>query len=95
MHVAGIRQTVQAIKLTKNCMRTNDVDTVRFKFKYGVEIVSKGTQVMMTEGNTKAIGVITAVYPMSQPPTDLVDKFTKCDNKAGLITSTAPTATQQ
>jgi len=51
---------VQAVKLNDlKCMRTNDVACVRFKFKYGVEIVNKGAQIMMTEGNTKAIGIIT------------------------------------
>jgi hypothetical protein len=66
-------------------MRTNDTATVRFKFKYGVEIINEGAQVMMTEGNTKAVGVITKIYPMNNPPTDIVDRFMKCDNRAGAI----------
>ena len=70
MQIGGIRQAVQAI-LPGTILRSDDVATVRFKFKQGVEIVNQGTQVMLTEGTTKAIGVITAVYPFSKPPPDL------------------------
>lgn len=56
-------------------MRTNDVGTIRFKFKYGVEFVEEGQQIMIREGSTKAVGVITKVFPMNDPPEDLSDRF--------------------
>jgi len=46
-------------------MRTGDEGTIRFKFKYGVEFVEQGAKIMVREGNTKAFGYISKVYPMN------------------------------
>jgi GTPase len=43
---------------SNNCMRANDQGVIRFKFKYGVEFIEKGSQIMVREGNTKAFGYI-------------------------------------
>lgn len=86
LHIGGIRSTVQAVKVHHNentCMRTGDEGTIRFKFKYGVEFVEKNAKIMVREGNTKAYGYITRIYPMNEPPKDLVDKFTANDAKVG------------
>ena len=68
-----------------NCMRANDQGIIRFKFKYGVEFIEKGAKIMVREGNTKAFGYISEVYPMNSPPSDLVDNFTSSDAKLGLM----------
>lgn len=76
MHIGGVRQTVQAVQLQDmECMRPNDKGTIRFKFKYGVEFIEVGDKIMLREGNTKAFGQIQKIYPMNQPPADLVDNF--------------------
>jgi len=64
-------------------MRTGDEGIIRFKFKYGVEFVEKGAKIMVREGNTKAFGSITKVYPMNAPPDDLIDNFTANDTPVG------------
>jgi len=64
-------------------MRTGDEGIIRFKFKYGVEFIEKDAKIMVREGNTKAFGFITRVYPMNDPPTDLVDNFTANDAQVG------------
>ena len=64
-------------------MRTGDEGIIRFKFKYGVEFIEKGAKIMVREGNTKAFGAIIKVYPMNQPPEDLVDNFTANDARVG------------
>ena len=73
------------------CMRANDQGTIRFKFKYGVEFVEKGAKIMIREGNTKAFGQISHVYPMNDPPKDLVDNFTVNDAKVGMHAKTKVT----
>ena len=68
LHIGGIRSTVQAVKVQNqdtSCMRTGDEGTIRFKFKYGVEFVEQGAKIMVREGNTKAFGYISKVYPMN------------------------------
>ena len=67
-------------------MRTNDQGRIRFKFKYGVEFIEKNDKVMIREGNTKAFGHISEIFPMHSPPKDLVDKFTINDAKIGGVT---------
>ena len=62
-------------------LRTNDKGRIRFKFKYGVEYIEKGDKIMLREGNTKAFGHILKIYPMNDPPKDLVDNFKNNDEK--------------
>ena len=70
VHMGGVRQTVQVIKIfNKNVLRAGDEDTIRFKFRYGVELIEKGSKLMIREGNTKCLGHITKVYPMTENPT--------------------------
>lgn len=77
LHIGGVRQTVQAVQLlTADVMRPNDKGVIRFKFKYGVEVVELGAKIMVREGSTKAFGEIKDIYPMNAPPTDLTDTFT-------------------
>jgi GTPase len=39
-------------------MRMGDKGDIRFKFKYGVEVVQAGDKIMIREGGTKAFGEI-------------------------------------
>ena len=76
IHMGGVRQTVQAVKIfTKNVMRAGDEDIIRFKFKYGVELIEVGAKLMIREGNTKCLGHVTKVYPMGENPFDMEKKF--------------------
>jgi GTPase len=69
LHIEGVRQTVQAVKVEeKGSMRTGDSGVIRFKFKYGVEYIEKNAKIMVREGSTKCFGYVTKVYPMLQPP---------------------------
>jgi len=95
LHIGGVRQTVQAVRVTRlpksndnddnlNHMRNGDSGVIRFKFKYGVELVEQGAKIMVREGNTKAFGFIKDVYPMNSPPKDLVDAYIIPDSKKDL-----------
>jgi len=46
-------------------MRSNDKGRIRFKFKYGVEMIEKGDKVMIREGTTQATGHIIEAFPMN------------------------------
>jgi len=52
-------------------MRTGDSGVIRFKFKYGSELIEPGARIMVREGSTKAFGYIKRVFPMTAPPADL------------------------
>ena len=67
--MGGVRQTVQALKIfNKNVLRAGDEDIIRFKFRYGVELIEKGDKLMIREGNTKCLGHVTEAYPMNINP---------------------------
>lgn len=67
--MGGVRQTVQALKIfNKNVLRAGDEDIIRFKFRYGVELIEKGSKLMIREGNTKCLGHVTEAYPMNFNP---------------------------
>jgi len=67
--MGGVRQTVQVIKIfNKNVLRAGDEDIIRFKFRYGVELIEKGSKLMIREGNTKCLGHISQIYPMTENP---------------------------
>ena len=80
LHMGGVRSTVQAVSITKegkqdgdgeHHLRNGDSGIIRFKFKYGVELIDKGAKLMVREGNTKAFGFVKETFPMNQPPSDL------------------------
>jgi hypothetical protein len=67
--MGGVRQTVQALKIfNKNVLRAGDEDIIRFKFRYGVELIEKGSKLMIREGNTKCLGHVTEAYSMNINP---------------------------
>ncbi len=67
--MGGVRQTVQALKIfNKSVLRAGDEDFIRFKFRYGVELIEKGSKLMIREGNTKCLGHVTEAYPMNINP---------------------------
>ena len=62
-------------------MRAGDEDIIRFKFKYGVELIEVGAKLMIREGNTKCLGHVTKVYPMGENPFDMEKKFQGADKE--------------
>lgn len=75
IHIGGVRQTVEAVKLDKDCLRVGDTGNILFKFKYGVEIVKYNQQLILREGATKAVGFITNVYGMNIPQDEVINHF--------------------
>lgn len=80
IHTGGIRATIQAVQVgaTKDgIMRSNEEGVIRFKFKYGVEYIEEGAKILMRETTTQGFGIVNKIFPMMDPPEDLVDRFTK------------------
>ena len=66
MHCGVIRQAVMIESLPKDLLRTGDKGIVRFKFMYNAEYITNGLTVLLREGRTKILGVITKVYDSNE-----------------------------
>lgn len=76
MHVGGIRQTAQVVCIKdQDCLRTGDNGEVLFKLQYGVEIINQGEKLMLREGATRAVGIITQTFPLKTPVEDVMANF--------------------
>jgi GTPase len=76
MHVGGIRQTAQILKIkANNCLRVGDCDTVLFRLQYGVDIIGKGEKLMLREGATRAVGYVTETWALSTPAEEVLAAF--------------------
>ena len=61
MHCGVVRQTVCIEKMTKEVLRAKDSDVLSFKFMYHPEFIKKDSRIILREGRTKILGVITKV----------------------------------
>ena len=75
MHCGVIRQAVSIEELPKDILRTGDKSLVRFKFMFNAEYIKPGQTVLLREGRTKVLGVVTKVYG----PTDKKNNTSKTD----------------
>ena len=92
--MGGVRQTVQVVKIfNKSVLRAGDEDTVRFKFRYGVELIDKGSKLMIREGNTKCLGHIKETYSMTENPNMNESEANKENVFGGYAAGTMPYTT--
>ena len=61
MHCGVIRQTVCIEKMTREVLRAKDSDVLSFKFMYHPEFIKKDSRIILREGRTKILGVVTRV----------------------------------
>jgi len=66
VHCGVIRQAVTIEELPKDILRTGDKGIVRFRFMYNAEYVKPGLTVLLREGRTKILGVVTKVYDSTE-----------------------------
>jgi GTPase len=65
-YVSNIRQTAVVIAmLGKRCLSTNDSCSVMFKFLFHPEFIRPSSRLLVREGESKAIGHVTQVFPLS------------------------------
>lgn len=76
MHVGGIRQTVQILKIKSgNVLRVGDCDSVLFRLQYGVDLISSGDKLMLREGATRAVGFVSDTFSLATPADEVVAAF--------------------
>jgi GTPase len=63
MHCGVVRQSVNIQKMSKSVLRAKDSAQIRFRFMYHPEYLKKDSTILLREGRTKILGVITHVYP--------------------------------
>ncbi|CCW63682.1 unnamed protein product [Phytomonas sp. EM1] len=61
IHAPTVRQSAKVIHVEKEVLRTGDRSLVRFHFLYRPEFIKEGQRLIMREGNTKGIGIVTRV----------------------------------
>jgi len=66
MHCGVIRQTVSIKQMSQDLLRTNDKGLIRFKFLYHPEYINKDSTILLREGRTKILGVVTTVYNVNE-----------------------------
>ena len=52
-------------------MRNGDTGVIRFRFKYGAELIEKGEKFMIREGTPMAFGQVKQVYSMNENIRDI------------------------
>lgn len=65
IHVSTIKQTCQLVKMSQDVLRSGDKATCWFKFKYRPQYIEVGDSLIMAEGATRGMGVITKILPKS------------------------------
>jgi GTPase len=66
LHCGVIRQAVTIEELSKEVLRNGDKGIVKFKFMYNTEFVKPGLTVLLREGRTKILGIITRVFDTAE-----------------------------
>jgi GTPase len=65
MHCGVIRQSVSIESMNTDLLRSSDKGVIRFKFLYHPEYLKKDSTILLREGRTKILGVVTRVYEIS------------------------------
>ncbi|KAL7024122.1 hypothetical protein ACKWTF_012909 [Chironomus riparius] len=63
VHCGSIRQTASILTMNKDCLRTGDKATVKFRFIKHPEYIKIGQRMVFREGRTKAVGNVLKPLP--------------------------------
>lgn len=63
VHCGSIRQTASILTMNKECLRTGDKATVKFRFIKHPEYIKIGQRMVFREGRTKAVGNVLKPLP--------------------------------
>ena len=61
MHAGVVRQAVKIVSMENELLRTGEKSIVRFRFLYNAEFLKNGMTVLLREGRTKILGMITNI----------------------------------
>eukprot|EP01015_Nassula_variabilis_P021930 TRINITY_DN3969_c0_g1_i3.p1 TRINITY_DN3969_c0_g1~~TRINITY_DN3969_c0_g1_i3.p1 ORF type:complete len:247 (+),score=20.39 TRINITY_DN3969_c0_g1_i3:65-805(+) len=62
VHCGVVRQAVNIKEMGSDLLRTGDKGQVRFRIMYNPEYIKKGSTILLREGRTKILGVITELF---------------------------------
>lgn len=62
MHCGVVRQQVSILNMDKSVLRAKDNAHIRFRFMYHPEYLKKDSTILLREGRTKILGIITQIY---------------------------------
>ena len=62
VHIGSVVQTAEVMQMSKDVFRSEDTALIRWKFKEHAEFIKEGSTILMRDGRTKMIGVISRVY---------------------------------
>ncbi len=66
LHCGMIRQSVMIERLPEEVLRTGDKAIVKFRFMFNSEYLRPGLNILLREGRTKILGMVTKVYDSSE-----------------------------
>lgn len=90
VHCGVIRQAVNILSMSKDVLRNGDKGLVRFRFMYNSEYIKPNSTIILREGRTKILGIVTRVIDSKEKDTktttvhgkDSTLLISKADNKA-------------
>merc|ERR1712000_563874 len=99
----SIRQAARIVKMSTDVLRTGDKATVTFRFMYRPEYMHTGVRLVIREGTTRGMGVVTKLYRGTPAELDaagddlsafevdapLIDKKTNGNTSSNSTTSSA------
>jgi len=94
-HCGVIRQAVKIVGMAKELMRTGDKGQVRFRFMYNSEYLRPGYPLLLREGRTKILGLVSKVYPGTTNEEQLLLKPTVTEKKSKEISKETVTNKQE
>lgn len=65
MHCGVIRQSVCIEAMNTDLLRSSDKGVIKFRFLYHPEYIKKDSTILLREGRTKILGVVTRVFKMT------------------------------
>lgn len=67
IHIGSIRQTVVVEGIFgRDCLKANDTGSALFRFLIRPEFVKVGMSLLLRDGKTKGVGVITQIFPLNE-----------------------------
>ena len=62
VHIGSVIQTAEVVQMSKEVFRSEDTALIRWRFKENTEFIKEGSTILMRDGRTKMIGVVSRVY---------------------------------
>jgi len=72
LHCGVIRQSIMIDHIPQELLRTGDKAIVKFRFMYNAEYLRPGLNILLREGRTKILGIVTKVHEQAEQKKEVV-----------------------